>query len=176
MSNKHKYFYGDREISEAQALDPTGVLRDGCTCRVVMRDHKTNLWAASDADHFSDGSGDPLSCSRPGFRVRASDKRQAQNDAIAAYDKEISNRWKCHDNQSVCRACLGSGLQTNGNECNFCNGKGVRGDDDAVEDRAPIPTIDASLPLAERMEAHRQLMDKLTAERDAELSNAWRGR
>jgi hypothetical protein len=178
---KHKYYRDGVEIGEAEALDRRGLLRDGCSCRVsaTMRDGTVppTLWADPFADAkvgFTDGSGNPWSASRPGFRIRANDDRKAQRDAVAAYNLEISSRWKCGDQQSVCQECSGSG--SDGDSCDNCGGEGVVDDNYERSSAAAFRNSETN-PYDRRtvdMAQHRQLMDKLYRERDAELEQAWR--
>jgi hypothetical protein len=125
-----------------------------------------------DSIGFTDHSGNPWSASRPGFRIRrVGDTRQAQRDAIAAYDREICNRWKCGDKQSVCQECSGSGLGSDGDTCIDCGGSGVIDDDFAV-DSMPTPRPARVTDAAQ----HRKIMDKLYREYDQTISEQWRMR
>jgi hypothetical protein len=89
---KPKYFNrnGD-EISEAETLDHRGMMRDQVTIRVstMVRDSEVTR---DSAVGFHDGSGNPWSASRPGFRVRASDDRSAVRDAYAEYETRLVNQ------------------------------------------------------------------------------------
>jgi hypothetical protein len=154
MSNRHKYFRNDVEIPAADALDQRGLLRDGCTCRVptTVRDHDPHLWA--DAEHrrpVFDAFGDPAGY-RPGA-VFSND--QAARDAKAAaykdYDDAIGQAWQ------------------NDRKVKKYNSHGELENTFEEED-----TCDSSKSLADRMRDHRQLMDKLVAERDAETTDMWR--
>jgi hypothetical protein len=183
--SKHQYFRNGAEISEAEALDH-GLLRDQTTMRVglTMRDAIPKPWAQADRRAgFTDGSGDPWSASRPGFRVRVGDtRRQAQRDAFAAYDREISSRWKCGDKQSVCPDCDGSGEANDADApCPRCGGDGVVDQDDNYDTRADEAETNHdsrrhdSRSLSQRMQDHRRNMAQLYSQLDAELENAWRG-
>lgn len=126
---------------------------------------------------FHDGSGDPWSASRPGFRVRTTDNRKPVHDALLTYDLELTNRWKCKDGQSVCSSCSGSGLGDDGEACDACGGSGVQDDGyETTPSEAVENTAADSRPLAQRMQDHRRTMDQLYAQRDAELSEAWRNK
>jgi hypothetical protein len=133
---------------------------------------------------FTDHSGNPWSASRPGFRIKVGDSRKAQHDAIADYNKEISNRWKCGDRQSVCSSCFGTGLDpTDGTFCINCAGEGVT--DDAYEsspDEAAADTAADRAPdirhrsLDEMMKSHRERMTSLYDAYDKSISEQWRHR
>ena len=132
--SKHTYSRNGRPISEDEALDRKGALRDGVSMHVPhrLRDSDTGL-SAMFTDGTSDGGGN-----RPGFRLRIGDNRKAQNDAISAYDKEISNRWKCGDGQQVCSSCSGSGIDPDDpdDSCIDCGGSGVTNIDNGYEQSA----------------------------------------
>jgi hypothetical protein len=168
MSNKNLYYRGDTRISEADARDYRGHIKDGITVKVpaMMRD--------SDPTRFTDGSGDPWSASRPGFRVRVGDTRKAQRDAIAEYERELTNRWRCGDQERVCPECDGTG-ELNGEDCEACNGSGTlpaggydRSPDTAMPTHPPARVTDAA--------EHRKIMDQLYHDYDRTISEQWRQR
>jgi hypothetical protein len=134
-----------------------------------------------DAVGFTDHSGDPWSASRPGFRLRIGDTRKAQRDAIAEYERELTNRWRLGDQERTCSACDGSGEDEAGNDCPVCGGEGVLPAANETTDRQTAHASlaqrnDDSRPLAQRMQDHKRTMDALYRARDAELENAWRNK
>jgi hypothetical protein len=170
---KHKYYRGNTEISEQDALE-NGMLRDGCTCRVMMRD---NAMTNDSIMTFSDGTDDETAGCRPGWRIPNMLDRRAQIDAYQHYERELTNRWRCRDGQQLCPDCLGSGLGEDNEACGGCGGSGTV--DDGYErspNEAVANTAADSRPLAQRMQDHRRTMDQLYAQRDAELSEAWRNK
>jgi hypothetical protein len=163
---KHQYYRGDTRISEADALDPRGHIKDGIMVKVpaMMRD--------SDPTRFTDFSGNPWSASRPGFRVRVGDNRKAQRDALAEYERELTNRWRCGDQERACEACDGTGEDGSGNDCPVCNGEGFipaayeRSPDEAVRhSQTAHEGLDRrsndSRSLNQMMHDHRQRMARL---------------
>jgi len=99
------------------------------------------------SDSITDGrSTDALAGCRPGFRVPAANDRQATRDAYAVYERQLTNAYLVRDNEH----------------------------DDESRTEAIIPQDESQPRRSADAAQHRQLMDKLYAERDAELQNAWR--
>jgi hypothetical protein len=164
---KTKYF--DKlgtEISDHDAFDRNGVLRDGVYMRVplTMRD----AMRARDAKpQFTDGrTTDPLALQRPGYRIPIVNDRRVVRDAYEHYETSLVNRYRVGDGVQ-CAQCYGSGEDEDGEDCSMCSGSGVmpggNGDD------LPDPASDNRT-----IDQHKQTMDQLYRQRDEELSNAWR--
>ena len=162
---KHRYYRDGREISADQALR-NGMIRDGVSVKVMVRDHKPPSWADA---KFDDG-GDPTSGNRPGWRIPLHDdkRRAVVADAYATYEAQLRNRWKCGDKQNVCQDCSGSGIGNDGGACDSCGGEGVI-DDDYV-DTMPTPHTPRVTDAAQ----HREVMSKLYQDYDRSLGQAWR--
>ena len=177
---KHTYTRGGRPISEADALD-NGVLRDGVSMHVAARFRDSEMTGDARAQ-FTDGSNDPTQANRPGWRLRIGDQRQAQHDAYAAYERDLTNRWRGGDNtQQVCPECDGSKFQSNGNTCETCGDLGYLGSTNAIVEQqdagviSKVPSFDTR-SLDEIMRSHRERMTQLYDQHDRELSEAWRQR
>jgi hypothetical protein len=174
--------------------DEDNMLKDGQVLRVSMiaRDSRLSPLqrsvAASTADRarVTDGTGDWRGLHRPGFRVQVDDRgRSLLDEAYAAYDTDVTNAWR-HDAQP-----RGSWFESTGFGSHGPIGQQV-GDvcmtDDRSEGRLRMvkgqfvcvavksqdenDRNDASD--SRTLEQHRQTMDRLYQERDAELANAWR--
>jgi hypothetical protein len=135
-----------------------------------------------DSVGFTDHSGDPLSASRPGFRVRRGhDDRRLVQDAHDVYRTRLSNSYKLHDNERLCESCNGSGRNDNDDICDDCMGEGTVDDGGRSPDEAFGDTQTAhqdrndSRSLSQRMHDHRSNMAQLYSQLDSELENAWRG-
>ena len=180
MSNKHQYFRGTTEISEADALDHNNIIKDGITVRVrtQMRDSEMTDTRALFHDGTPSGGGN-----RPGWRIRLhGDTINAGSltDAYAAYETRLTNAYRLKDDQVCCPQCDGSGFAQNGNECTRCLGKGYLGNDDAIQQQdagtiRQVPSFDTR-SLDEIMRSHRERMTQLYDQHDRELSEAWRQR
>ena len=130
--------HGQRGQAEGDACTINGAAG---TLRMVKGELQcVPLKSSSDhgAPRFSDGSvGDPTSGHKPGFRIRVGDNRQVVKDAYDKYRTEVSNRWKCGDQQQVCSSCSGSGLDPeDGDSCIDCGGSGVTDIDNGYEQSA----------------------------------------
>ena len=120
---------------------------------------------------------DPLALQRPGFRIPVVNDRRAVRDAYAAYETSLVNRYRVGDGVQ-CAECFGSGEDEDGEDCDACNGSGVmpdRGKGFGSSNEGGYDTPDPASD-SRTLDQHRQVMDRLYAERDAELQNAWRQR
>jgi hypothetical protein len=130
---------------------------------------------------FTDGHNivDPAAGLKPGWRMPTVQDRRAVRDAYAAYETSLVNRYRVGDGVQ-CPDCFGSG-EINGEACSACNGNGIMserssrtskgfGSSNEGGHNTPDPASDAQTMIRD----HRANMDRLYAERDAELSNAWR--
>ncbi len=118
-----RYFdHAGHQTNEDTALDARGRLKDGYSMRVPMwmadAARATNMKA-----QLTDGSGDPLAGNRPGFRLRVGDARRKVADAHAEYQRWVTNRWRCADQEKVCPDCDGTG-EIDGEDCSTCGGSG----------------------------------------------------
>jgi hypothetical protein len=87
-----RFFRNGREITEQEARDEQGLLRDGCSARVAMtaRDSGSRL-------RLTDGNGDAgLALLRPGFRRLRDDNfgDAAKRAANLEYKNRVSNAWR----------------------------------------------------------------------------------
>jgi hypothetical protein len=62
-----------------------------------MADHFRPAWDASKRSQISDGSANPLSLCRPGFRVAADRDLDARQRLYDQADHELANRWRGAD-------------------------------------------------------------------------------
>jgi RecJ-like exonuclease len=93
-------------------------------------------------------------------------------DALQRYETQLVNMYKVRDGQTQCPDCDGSGVdQEDGGDCPSCDGKGTINNADRAND-----AVTHTQPQHHGTIDHRQLMDRLYAEHDAELSNAWRSK
>jgi hypothetical protein len=171
--------------------DDDKILKDGESLRVSMTTRDSRLSplqrsvAASTGSRqdakpaFTDGHNlvDPAAGLKPGYRMPTVQDRSRVHDAYDKADRIARNRYKCGDQESVCPDCDGDG-DIDGEQCDRCGGDGTVSEADDKsrfgsrnEGGDPDPTSDSRT-----RDQHRQTMDRLYAERDAELANAWRGR
>jgi hypothetical protein len=175
--------------------DDDKILKDGESLRVsmTMRDSLSPLQrSVADAtsrvtNRITDGrTDDPLALNRPGFRVPVVNDRRAVRDAYQHYETSVTNAYRVGDG-TQCPECFGSGEDEDG-ECSACEGTGIMPErssgtskggkgfgsrnEGGYDNDEPDPASDSR----QAMDQHRQTMDRLYRERDAELANAWRGR
>jgi hypothetical protein len=125
---------------------------------------------------FTDGhTTDQLALHRPGFRIPIVNDRRAVTDAYRRVELGQTKAYRLGDS-TQCSECFGSGEDEDGADCEACEGTGVMpdGDNEGGYD-TPDPASD-SRTLDQLGQDHRQKMDRLYLERDAELANAWRRR
>jgi hypothetical protein len=118
-----RYFTHDgHETDASHALDDRGILRSGFVMRTMMRDSNTTRGA-----RFVDGNGNSgLVLHKPGYRIPTNDSRRSiVEDSYAAYEREITHRYKCGDQEKVCPDCGGDGADEDGDTCQTCNGSGT---------------------------------------------------
>jgi hypothetical protein len=121
---------------------------------------------------FTDGrTTDPTAMNRPGFRVPVVNDRRAVHDAYARYQTGLVNAYRVGDGEVQCPQCFGSGEDEDG-DCDACNGTGIM----AASKSGGYDNGDTPDPASDSrsLDQHRQTMDRLYRERDAELANAWR--
>lgn len=127
---------------------------------------------------FTDGrTTDALALHRPGYRIPVVQDRRAVHDAYRRVELGQSKAYRIGDS-SQCAECFGSGEDEDGEACSACNGTGIMPNAKTQTpglrgSAAPIP--DPASDSLTTLDQHRQNMDRLYAEHDAELSNAWRG-
>ncbi len=201
---RHQYFdRRGRELTEAQALDHRGILKDGITQRVrlTMRDGKpnpalTDLQRSVASRHVTDATGSS-SFNRPGFRVTTDAAlRDAREAAYRDYDDALVNStYKTPPGFGGDPRITGQGEhgqrgQREGDACTCRNAEypeytGAPGhirngvcvpdefaeasDDEEIERR----TSDHR-SISQLMRDHRANMERIYAERDRELAEAWR--
>lgn len=162
-------------------FDEHGVLRPGATARIRMtaRDSDTlrdkpltiDEMHARMASHrakspIHDGSMDPWSLSRPGFRFNRSlgdAQRQRVADARAAYIRDLEAAWKT----ATTTGSLEHGSPQVGGERSR-----ERDDDGRINKRASGDSASKSLPELQR--DHAIAMEAAYAEHAEWLSNRWR--
>jgi hypothetical protein len=142
-----RFFRNGREITEQEARDEQGLLRDGCSARVAMtgRDSGSRL-------RLTDGNGDAgLALQRPGFRRLRDDSfgDAVKREANLEYKNRVSNAWRNVDAAAE------------------------EEDDDEIA-TAPLPHEDHRT-VAQCMADHEAIMDRVYQEYAQEQSNAWRG-
>lgn len=156
----HALYYRDgRQITEEEALNANGAIRDHVTIRVplTMRDSLSPLQRAIAAStardaKFTDGrTNDPTALNRPGWRIRVGDNRQAIKDALAEYQSELVNRWR-KPKQETSHDAL------------------TEHESYEAPHRADARTLD------QMVRDHRVNMQQLHAMYDAEISQMWRPR
>jgi hypothetical protein len=157
---------------------------DGRSGRLRMVNGSLQCVPVKSQDAFTDGCR-PLDVAgmRPGYRMPTVEDRSHVHDAYARYNTGVANAYKIRDGEMQCPQCFGSGQGVDGDDCTSCNGTGTMPD---PASRANAGTSrfgsnnpdDDPDPASDRrtIDQHRQTMDRLYAARDAELSNAWRGR
>lgn len=124
---------------------------------------------------------DPLALQRPGFRIPVVNALRAVRDAYATYETALTNAYRVNDGEKQCPDCDGEGRDDDGNVCDLCGGDGVV-PSDYEDDRGAPKNFGSgneprdSRPLNQVMQDHRRRMDKLYADSDRELSEAWRRR
>jgi hypothetical protein len=187
-----QYFTPDgRQLSERDALDERGNLKDGIIARTRM--------TARDSDSRSrlcDGYGndDPLALLRPGFRQLRSDDqlgdhhhllRDGKRDAYREYQDRMSNAWRTPAKHAVvdqdedeipCPLCEGTGELDGGVECPDCHGEGSLNVATAMTHHARRQENERSdrRSIAQRMADHKANMDKAYQQYADEQGNAWR--
>jgi hypothetical protein len=129
---------------------------------------------------FTDGrTTDPTALNRPGFRVPVVNDRRAVHDAYDADAAYLRNRYKCGDGERLCEDCGGEG-KIDGERCDTCNGNGVMPEveDEREEGKSLFGSGNghgrSDDSDSRTLDQHRQMMDQLYRERDAELSQMWR--
>lgn len=126
MSRARFFDRTGKEVSASDALHRDGsTLRDGFTARIA-----TQFRDASASRHrplITDGSGNSgLALHKPGYRIPTNDSRRSIiEDSYAAYEREITHRYKCGDEEKVCPDCGGDGGDEAGDTCETCNGSGT---------------------------------------------------
>jgi hypothetical protein len=130
---------------------------------------------------FTDGhTTDSLALQRPGWRIPAVNDRRAVTDTYRRVELGQTKAYRIGD-KTQCPECFGSGEDEDGEACSACNGNGIMserssrtskgfGSSNEGGHNTPDPASDAQTMIRD----HRANMDRLYAERDAELSNAWR--
>jgi hypothetical protein len=189
---KHSYTRNGQPISETDALDDHGILRDGCTVHVAAR-FRDN--AMINRRPVYDAFGHPAGY-RPGF-VFTND--QAARDAKAAayrqYDEEIGRAWQQTNPRSKSEVATGAGERRQGGgdwlacpdcnghdaTCSTCNGRGFVSRDDARDDAALEAAFQQTQTYHEggrRLDAmmrdHQSNMRHVYAAYDRDLTESWR--
>jgi hypothetical protein len=162
-----QYFTRDgRPLSEREALDENGVLKDGVKVRVGLQDAAMH---------------------RPGFRSMTSGTvldrvlaRDAKAEANAAHRHYLENAWRTpakladateeeedDADGKICLACQGTGETQSGSVCPACNGEGF------LDAATATPRVDHR-SVADIATEHRRTMDKIYQEIADATANEWR--
>jgi hypothetical protein len=154
-----RFFRNGREITEQEARDEQGLLRDGCSARIAMTDSRRRL---------VDGDGnDGHALRRPEFRQLRGDDfsdhliRDTKREAYLDYERRMSGMWRNADTPTAEEedgfvpepgtTAMSHHARRNENENKDCR------------------TVD------QMMRDHKTHMDKLYQQYEQEQSQAWRG-
>ena len=122
-----KYFdHQGNETDATHALDRDGTtLRSGFSVRIPTQFR--DAAAAKPKPLITDGNGNSGPALRkPGYRIPTSDSRRSiVENSYVAYEREITHRYKCGDQEKVCPDCDGDGADEDGDTCETCNGSGT---------------------------------------------------
>ncbi len=153
MQRTHQFFdrHG-REISEREAIDHLGIIRDGITMRTKMqvmdggdeRVLRRLLQNVRGPSMVHDHSGDPFGLHRPGFRMTTDSRmNDAPERAYRDYERSLTtdylnptkHRRRDEDDDAVVKR-TSDARRNNGDdkECPDCAGTGI----DAVGDECPV--------------------------------------
>ena len=130
---------------------------------------------------FTDGHNlvDPAAGLKPGWRVPVVNDRRAVTDTYRRVELGQTKAYRIGD-KTQCAECFGSGEDEDGEDCDACSGTGIMSERSSATSKGfgssneggydtPDPASDSRT-----LDQHRQVIDQLYAERDAELQNAWR--
>jgi hypothetical protein len=160
-----------RRLSEAEALDRDGCIRDGVVLRVplTMRDGLSPLQRAiaQSSLRVTDGQGGSSGLHRPGFRLPVGDAgADGREHAYAAYEARLRDSYKTPagaeegDGERFCPECEGSGLDQKLADCQACHGEGS------------VPSDYRNV--AQMTRDHQNKMADIYDKLDHELSETWR--
>jgi hypothetical protein len=182
--------YFDRNgfpLTEKEARDRNGIIRDGVTMRVRMQ-MRDSAQRFTDGRQFWDSNRDSLVVTdaqavggakgcQPGFRILDSAvNRQAREAAYRDYEADLTSAYKNpsrskpkHTTDAVCPDCDGGGA-INGETYPRCEGTGEL---DEYEDRSASHDR-RTLSLDQIRADHQQRMRPIYDEIANALQNAWR--
>lgn len=168
-----RYRRRGRDVTEEEALDADGILRDGFSVSVPMTMRDSVQRAVAQNLHDGHGNRDVVG-HRPGFIIDAHDARDAVEEAYRLRDEADQNAWRADAKET---------WGTPGDQCTVREGgrdEGSPGHLRRIGNRLVCvpdkPTRAASDGLTlDALEArHRNKMANVYAAYDAQISEMWR--
>jgi hypothetical protein len=173
-----QYFTHDgRLLSEREALDERGIMRDGVICRtrLTMRDgvqHRPGF--ASTGTTFNDWVG--RDAKREAYNDYIRDLESAYKTKPARADAAGDDLEEDDDDEIPCPQCEGSGEVGRGVVCPRCYGEGFLPGDDAMTQSATRSERENAdkRTVAQKMRDHKANMERIYQDHARSLSEAWR--